>query len=660
MSRSSKNCIICAESATNMRKHAFECHLPYFWSPFSACFTCQEQLGSVPRLKKMHLDVHLDEAYQFRSLRNYMGRVLSFFHKLSWELTQSADLTILLDLVIKKQWYPEKDLQRIDFTHTELALLVPFQKLWEEEDVEPQVSPPNGLTSLLHWRIIVSLLAQLSKERQALLKNWNESEMIPILRMPITDAHFHLDMLKKSTQLTTFRKIETAVTFGTELLPLTCAIANYVYPSSWSQISDVDEDDRLYFTVGLHPHMTDHTVSIPFLLDFLKHPKCVGIGEIGLDYTSTCRCRNHKSRYERERCQKEKHRRQEAFLDSLLPQLRTRDCTIVIHTNGEGADLRMIDLLREFGLNNHRVHWHCFTGSKEIAILIQDVFPHAKFSFSSRSISEDQVLRAIPTISLEAIVLETDAPYLDSFKQRLNTPWTVTGNAKVVARIKNVPFEVMLIMAQRNLQELYRLPKSLSISPPSPVQPLIFRDCFQGPRCLLSNMYPCSIQFKGQAYNSSEQAYQHQRALDINPSIAKKILSADGMKSKALSKQLSRVQRIAWNEKWSIPLIKDLLKAKAEQVPEFKEVLTASEGRYLLEATYDRFWGVGVSKEQAAASPLADLPGRNVLGWLLMQLRNQYNSRPMHCLQALYQAHPGVPFYEGIAFVFGEIPFNRD
>ena len=132
------------------------------------------------------------------------------------------------------------------------------------------------------------------------------------------------------------------------------------------------------------------------------------------------------------------------------------------------------------------------------------------------------------------------------------------------------------------------------------------------------------------------------------------------MKSKTLSKQLSRVQHVAWNEKCSIQLMKDLLKAKAEQVSEFKELLTTSEGRYLLEATYDPFWGVGVSKEQAAASPLADLPGRKVLGWLLMQLRNQYNSRPMHCLQTLYQAHPGVPFYEGIAFVFGEIPFNRD
>ena len=268
---------------------------------------CKEQLGSTQRLKKMHLDVHPGDVYQFRELSDYVGRVLSSLHKLSWELTNRTELTSLLKFVVNKQLYPEYDSQRTDFTPTELALMVPFQKIWEEENVEPQVSPPSGLTSLLHWRIIVKLISQLPKERQALFKNWSEVEAIPTMRMSITDAHFHLDMLKKSTQLATFRKIKTAVIFGTELLPLTCAIANYIYPSSWSQISDVDEDERLYFTVGLHPHMADHNVSIPYLLDFLNHPKCVGIGEIGLDYTSSCHCRNHQSGYERERCRKRKH-----------------------------------------------------------------------------------------------------------------------------------------------------------------------------------------------------------------------------------------------------------------------------------------------------------------------------------------------------------------
>ena len=70
--------------------------------------------------------------------------------------------------------------------------------------------------------------------------------------------------------------------------------------------------------------------------------------------------------------------------------------------------------------------------------------------------------------------------------------------------------------------------------------------------------------------------------------------------------------------------------------------------------------GEHVNKEHAAASPLAELPGRNVLGWLLMELRHHYNGRPLHSLQMLHQAHPGIPFYEGIAFIFGELHCNRE
>ena len=56
------------------------------------------------------------------------------------------------------------------------------------------------------------------------------------MQMPTADVHFHLNVLKMSTQLQTFQQIETAVTFGADLLPITFAIANYLYPSSGSQV----------------------------------------------------------------------------------------------------------------------------------------------------------------------------------------------------------------------------------------------------------------------------------------------------------------------------------------------------------------------------------------------------------------------------------------
>ena len=657
--RKVKSCIICRETATNMRRHVYEVHLPYFWDPCCTCFTCKDHLGSQGRLRKLHLEVHTGQSHQFRNLEEYMGRVISCLKRISQEVVQSTQLSHLFQHVCDKQWYPAHDGQRVDFDYLELMLLQPFQVFWGEVGVQPHVSPPSGLVSLLHWRVMIHLLAALSPETQQMVKMWDGIEEVTGVQVPITDAHFHLDVLQKVTQLSSFRQIETSVTFGTGLLPLQVAVANYVYPSSWSQVPAVDEDTRLYFTVGLHPHMVEHTVSISYLLSFLSHPKCVGIGEVGLDYTSNCRCRDHRSRAEWEKCKSRKRQRQEDFLASLLPQLHTQDCTIIIHTNGEGADQRMMDLLREYGLINHRVHWHCFTGSPHMAMQILGELPNAKLSFSSRSMREDHMVQVIKQTPLESIVLETDSPYLDSFHQRLNTPWTIQGHAQKVAHAKNIPLEVLLLIVYHNLRELYKLP--LAGGTPMPVAtPPVHREYFQGPGCILSNMYVCWIQFRGCWHNSSEQAYQFQRALHINAAVAKKIRRSTGMEAKKLSKQLPLAKRVAWNEQHSIPTMKELLKEKAEQVLEFRQYLMESEGHFLLEATYDRFWGIGALEGQAATSSLTALPGKNVLGWLLVQLRNQYTKRPLQHLAALYQAHPGVPFFEGIAYVLGRTPSNRD
>ena len=52
---------------------------------------------------------------------------------------------------------------------------------------------------------------------------------------------------------------------------------------------------------------------------------------------------------------------------------------------------------------------------------------------------------------------------------------------------------------------------------------------------------------------------QYRRALNINVSVAKLILcSKTGLGSKKLRKELSQRERVAWNEKFSIYLVKDL------------------------------------------------------------------------------------------------------
>ena len=147
----------------------------------------------------------------------------------------------------------------------------------------------------------------------------------------------------------------------------------------------------------------------------------------------------------------------------------------------------MVDLLQKNGLANHRVHWHCFTGSPDMAAQILGKFPNAKLSLSNRSLAEDHMTQVIRQTPLELIVLETDAPYLDCFQQRLNTSWSLPGHAQQIAGIHNIPLEILLLVVHNNLQELYQLPTS----PPFPNDPCDPKGLLR----LFSGGEMCTIQY---------------------------------------------------------------------------------------------------------------------------------------------------------------------
>ena len=74
------------------------------------------------------------------------------------------------------------------------------------------------------------------------------------------------------------------------------------------------------------------TIDPSFFLQYLKEPRCVGFGEIGLDYTTTYRCSSHHGKNEKKDCMKRKIRKQVKFLEHMLP-LIPEDVVIVVHTN---------------------------------------------------------------------------------------------------------------------------------------------------------------------------------------------------------------------------------------------------------------------------------------------------------------------------------------
>ena len=71
------------------------------------------------------------------------------------------------------------------------------------------------------------------------------------------------------------------------------------------------------YTIGVRPQRIfyPNQFSVQNILKHLKNPKCVGVGEIGLDYTTKCHCKHHCNILEQQQCTEKKIQAQHHFLD---------------------------------------------------------------------------------------------------------------------------------------------------------------------------------------------------------------------------------------------------------------------------------------------------------------------------------------------------------
>ena len=137
------------------------------------------------------------------------------------------------------------------------------------------------------------ILSRSTRQQVESLKSgeWPEVLCISPHRLQFIDSHIHTDMITKDKLL----GVEQTLMELPNLPFLQLAIANFVYPSSWMKIEDTCLNSRSVYTIGIHPHMTRGCkMSRRDFLDVMKsEEKCVGIAEVGLNYTTSCRCHEH-------------------------------------------------------------------------------------------------------------------------------------------------------------------------------------------------------------------------------------------------------------------------------------------------------------------------------------------------------------------------------
>lgn len=202
--------------------------------------------------------------------------------------------------------------------------------------------------------------------------------------------------------------------------------------------------DWIYATIGIHPHESAAAREEHFAaLDRLAaHPRVIAWGEIGLDYF-----RDYAPRQTQQRV----FRRQ-------LEQARAARLPVIIHCRAAWEDtLRILEQdWRPSGLGGI---FHCFSGDLEQAA--RGVAMGFLISFAAnvtypKSAGLREVARALP---LEAIVLETDSPFLppEGRRGQRNEPAAVAEVARTVANVRDLAPEVVARETTANFRRLFGL-----------------------------------------------------------------------------------------------------------------------------------------------------------------------------------------------------------
>lgn len=150
---------------------------------------------------------------------------------------------------------------------------------------------------------------------------------------------------------------------------------------------------NMYFTAGVHPEYAAVCNDFEeWLIPMLAHPKCVGIGEIGLDY-----------HYD----EPPKEIQKEVFKRQLELALRL-DKPVVIHDRDAHADC-LEAVLATKGI---RGVFHSFSGSAETAKILRKAGIYISFSGVVTFKNAAKTALACEAVDDGGLLIETDCPYL--------------------------------------------------------------------------------------------------------------------------------------------------------------------------------------------------------------------------------------------------------
>lgn len=252
----------------------------------------------------------------------------------------------------------------------------------------------------------------------------------------LIDSHCHLDFEALSADIDGVMARAAAVGV-TGMVTISTRVDNF---STYTAIAE--RFPNVWCSVGTHPHNADQELHIQTddLVRLSAHPRCIAIGEAGLDYFYDNAPREA----------------QATGLRRHIAASRITGLPLVIHSRAADDDMANI-LEEESRAGAFPFVLHCFTAGRNLADRALALGGYISFSGIVTFKNAQEIQEVARIVPADRYIVETDSPYLAPIPHRgqSNEPSFVRHTAEKVAELRGITFEQLAAETTANFGCLF-------------------------------------------------------------------------------------------------------------------------------------------------------------------------------------------------------------
>lgn len=252
----------------------------------------------------------------------------------------------------------------------------------------------------------------------------------------LIDSHCHLDFPDLRDRLPDVLAAAASAGVG-RMVTISTHVARY---ETYRALAEANE--AVFFSVGTHPHNAAVEPDVPAerLVELSRHPRCVAIGEAGLDYYYDKSPRDVQQRVFR----------------THIAAARETGLPLVIHARDADEDMIAI-LTDEMARGPFKAILHCFSSGEKLASVGVELGLFVSFSGILTFRNSEEIRRIAGLVPPDRLLVETDAPYLAPvpYRGKTNEPAYVAHTARVLAEVIGVPENEIAVITTANFYRLF-------------------------------------------------------------------------------------------------------------------------------------------------------------------------------------------------------------